>query len=370
MASSAPYSFQVPPSDRAPAPRETPDNVNIVLRVTLLVLLVAAFFALVPLWAPLLLAAWCAIVAKPMHLRLAKRVGGRSKAAGLVTVLLVVVALAPFAFVALSLFGAAAQLIHKLQQSGGGRSALSALVSSEPTLQINRWDARRVVEFVREHGAGAVDAATTLVGTTTAIGVGLFVFVFAFYTFLVDGRRAWDWMIDHSPLPRPYMHRLGNAFAETGRGMLIGVGVTAALQGAVMTVGFLIIDVPQALVLGLLTGVAGLIPSIGTGLVWVPVAAALAMTGRSSAAIATVAIGAFVSVVDNLIRPWLSRYGQLLLPTFVLFLAMLGGIATFGAWGVLLGPLFVRLATEALGIWRESTRPLDCPDNTSGRAVR
>lgn len=369
MASSAPYSFQAPPpSDRAPAPREAPDNVNIVLRVTLLVLLVAAFFALVPLWAPLLLAAWCAIVAKPLHLKLAKRVGGRSKAAGLVTVLLVVLALAPLVFVGLSLVGAATQLLHRLQQSGGGRDALSALIASEPTLQIDRWDARRAVSFVREHGAGAIDAATTLVGTTTAVAVGLFVFVFAFYTFLVDGRRGWDWLIDHSPLPRPYMHRLGNAFAETGRGMLISVGVTAALQGAVMTIGFLIIDVPQALVLGLLTGVAGLIPSIGTGLVWVPVAAALAMGGRSTAAIATVAIGAFVSIVDNLLRPWLSRYGQLLLPTFVLFLAMLGGIATFGAWGVLLGPLFVRLATEALGIWREATRSLDCSESTSGRA--
>ena len=57
------------------------------------------------------------------------------------------------------------------------------------------------------------------------------------------------------------------------------------------------------------------------------------------------------------------------LPTFVLLLAMLGGIATFGGWGVLLGPLFVRLATEALGIWRESTKPLDCPENTSARAI-
>jgi predicted PurR-regulated permease PerM len=365
VASSAPFSFDLPPSQRAPAPRETRDNVNTVLRVTLLLLLVAAFFALVPLWAPVLLAAWCAIVAKPLHQRLAKRVGGRSKAAGVVTVLLVVLALAPIVFIALSLFGAAAQLIHKLQQSGGGRGALSALISSEPTLQINRWDARRAVDFVREHGAGALDAATTLVGATTAVGVGLFVFVFGFYTFLVDGRRAWDWLIEHSPLPRPYMHRLGNAFAETGRGMLIGVGVTAALQGLVMTIGFIVIDVPQALVLGLLTGVAGLIPSIGTGLVWVPVAAALAMAGRNAAAIATVAIGVFVSVVDNVLRPWLSRYGQLLLPTFVLFLAMLGGIATFGGWGVLLGPLFVRMATEALGIWRESTK-LDCSETTAG----
>jgi predicted PurR-regulated permease PerM len=367
MASSAPVSFQLPPSERTPPPRETRDNVNVVLRVTLLLLLGAAFVAMAPLWAPVLLAAWCAIVAKPLHQRLAKRVGGRSKAAGVITVLLVVLALAPLVFVSLSLFAASTQLIQKLQQSGGGRDALSALVSTEPTFSVQRWDTQRAIEFVREHGAGALGAAVKVVGATTAVGVGLFVFVFGFYTFLVDGRRAWDWMVEHSPLPRPYMHRLGNAFAETGRGMLVGVGATAALQGLAMTVGFLIIAVPQALVLGLITAIAALIPSIGTALVWVPVAAALAMSGRNAAAIATVALGMFVSVVDNLLRPWLSRYGQLLLPTFVLFLAMLGGIAAFGAWGVLLGPLFVRLATEALGIWRDSSKALEFPD-TPGRA--
>jgi predicted PurR-regulated permease PerM len=36
----------------------------------------------------------------------------------------------------------------------------------------------------------------------------------------------------------------------------------------------------------------------------------------------------------------------------VLFAAMLGGLSAFGAWGILAGPLFVRLAVEGLRIWR------------------
>lgn len=48
----------------------------------------------------------------------------------------------------------------------------------------------------------------------------------------------------------------------------------------------------------------------------------------------------------------LSRKAHLDLPMFLLFIAMLGGIAMFGAWGLLLGPLLVRLAVEALRLGR------------------
>jgi predicted PurR-regulated permease PerM len=331
----------------------------LVLRWTLLALLAAAFIALLPLWPPVLLAAWGAILAHPLHQRLEKRVKGRSQAAGVITVLLVVLALTPVVVIGLSLFGAAVDLVHKLQQSGGGRNALAALASSEPTLTFDRWDARRAIELAREHGAGAFTAASTVLGATAAVGVGLFVFVTGFYTFLVRGRQFWSWAIEHSPLPRPYMHRFGNAFVETGRGLVVGVGFTALLQGLVMTIGFIIAQVPQPLVLGLLATIAALIPSIGTGLVWVPVSIGMAMTGHKAAAIATLAIGIFVSVIDNLVRPWLSRFGNLLLPSFMLLLAMLGGIAAFGAWGILIGPLFVRMAKEALSIWHESNQTVD-----------
>ena len=48
-----------------------------------------------------------------------------------------------------------------------------------------------------------------------------------------------------------------------------------------------------------------------------------------------------------------ARFGRLDLNAFVLLVAMLGGVAVFGTWGLLLGPLFVRLAVEALRIGRE-----------------
>ena len=43
------------------------------------------------------------------------------------------------------------------------------------------------------------------------------------------------------------------------------------------------LEVPQALPLGLLTLLFSIVPLIGTALVWVPVAAGLAMTGRMGA---------------------------------------------------------------------------------------
>ena len=54
-----------------------------------------------------------------------------------------------------------------------------------------------------------------------------------------------------------------------------------------------------------------------------------------------------------LLRPVFARYAALRMHGLVLFVAMLGGIVLFGGWGLLLGPLFVRLASEGLTILRE-----------------
>jgi predicted PurR-regulated permease PerM len=106
----------------------------------------------------------------------------------------------------------------------------------------------------------------------------------------------------------------------------------------------------------MLTVIATLIPSVGSALVWFPVAVALLVSGRTGAGIVMLVVGACTSTVDNLARPLLSRFGKLNLNGLLLFIAMLGGITIFGAWGILLGPLCVRLATESLEIFRETRR--------------
>lgn len=329
---------------------------------------VAAALTLVPLWAPLLLASWMAMVFRPLHTRLVRRAGGRGGAAAVVTVLLVVLTLAPLVVMGISLVGAAASLIERLQQSGGAREALQTLLTSAPSSpkgQLDpdqfKLDAQQIMGFAKQSGTGALNAASRLFGAATTAAIAVFVFVYGFYAFLVDSRRVYQWLLDHSPLERWQTQRLAGAYAETGRGLLIGVGLTALFQGVVATAGYLIIGVPQALVLGLLTAFAALIPSIGTGLVWAPLALGLLIAGRPGQAAAIVGLGCAISLADNFIRPALSRHARLDLPMFLLFIAMLGGMTMFGTWGLLVGPLFVRVCVEALRVGRERHELGDTP---------
>jgi len=45
-----------------------------------------------------------------------------------------------------------------------------------------------------------------------------------------------------------------------------------------------------------------------------------------------------VSTIDNLIRPYLMR-GKTNLPAIVIFFAVLGGVGTFGAMGIIIAPM-------------------------------
>jgi predicted PurR-regulated permease PerM len=327
----------------ASASRTTP--VSAALRWTVVLLTLAALFAIGPLWASLLLAAFAAVVVAPFHARLSKKLGGSKGSAAALTVGLVVVLLLPVLTVALSVSASLLALPAQMQGSKGATDVWHRLSSSSggmPELNV-----QSLLEFGKRHGAQALRAAQSFFGAAATALVGLFIFVYGFHTFLVDGRRAYAWALRHSPIPRSSLRRLGDAFCESARGLLIGVGLTALIQAAGATIGYVALSVPQPLVLGLITCAAALIPSIGTALVWAPVTLALLLTGRPIAAAIMLAIGALVSVVDNLIRPALSTYGELSMSTFLLLIAMLGGIAAFGAMGLLLGPLVVRLALEA-----------------------
>jgi hypothetical protein len=51
---------------------------------------------------------------------------------------------------------------------------------------------------------------------------------------------------------------------------------------------------------------------------------------------------------DNLVRPLFVQFCRLELSSFAVFVGMLGGLTVAGPFGILLGPLVLRLAREAL----------------------
>jgi predicted PurR-regulated permease PerM len=327
-------------------------------RWVVLVLAIAAIATFVPVWVSLVLAAWAASIARPLLMRVSQALGGRGRAAGVLVAGLVVVLVVPLAATLVSLSRGVVSLAKSVMGSSGAKSALVSLVSPDGgggdagQLDLLKSPAK-IIALVQEHGAKAFEILGGIAGAATEAFVGLFIFLYAVYVFLVDGPDYYDWLEKHAPLEPSHTERLAAAFTETGRGLLVGIGLTGVTQGAVATVAYLALGVPRAFVLGLLTCLASVIPSVGTALVWVPVAAGLAFSGKVGSAAILAAVGVLViGSVDNLMRPIFSRFGKLELSSFVLLVSIFGGLALFGTWGFILGPLCVRLAKEALVIAR------------------
>jgi predicted PurR-regulated permease PerM len=57
-----------------------------------------------------------------------------------------------------------------------------------------------------------------------------------------------------------------------------------------------------------------------------------------------------VSAIDNVLRPWIMKGSTNIHPLWS-FLAILGGLISFGALGLLVGPLIVALGVSALHIY-------------------
>jgi predicted PurR-regulated permease PerM len=166
-----------------------------------------------------------------------------------------------------------------------------------------------------------------------------------------------SWIRARTPLRARHFDRFARAYAETARGLIVGVGLTALIQGVLATLTYAIVGVPRALALGLLTTVSALIPGFGTALFWAPIALVLAVQGHPGKALVVVLSGIVViGSVDNVLKPILAHRAHLALSPTVLFITMLSGLAAFGASGLIFGPLSVRLAIEGLEIARAYSR--------------
>jgi predicted PurR-regulated permease PerM len=100
-------------------------------------------------------------------------------------------------------------------------------------------------------------------------------------------------------------------------------------------------------VFGVAASVLALLPFGGAAIVWVPGMLYLLAIGKIGWAVFMLVWGVFVSTADNFIRPVIiSRYTPV--PTLLVFLGVIGGVAAFGALGFVIGPVMLVLATELL----------------------
>ncbi len=335
------------------------------LRWLTVLLVVATGIVLWPLWPALLLAAWTAALTRPLLVRFERGMHNRRRAAAVLSLMLFVLLALPLGLVVLGVINGGRELLTTLKASPSASSALKAILSTPDAPSQLPSTLTDAMALVQRSGAQGFELLSVVAGAAAGGLIGLFLYFGGAYALLVDSDSAWAWLKAHAPLPEDTLERLGTAFHETGRGLLVGVGLTSLTQGIAATILYLSLGVPRALVLGPITGLASVIPMVGTGLVWGPIALGLVLTDHPVKALILTVLGVVViSSIDNLLRPVFARWGALNMNMYVLFVAVFGGLAVFGTWGALMGPLVVRLTMEVLALnahepvgLKEPTRP-------------
>lgn len=210
-------------------------------------------------------------------------------------------------------------------------------------LATSRVIARNAMQF----GQGALQVMLTLV-----------LMLYLAFFLLRDGSALVRLLIRALPLGDEREELLFSKIAGMTRAMVKGTVIVGVVQGTLGGLMFWALGIPGPLLWGVVMVILSMIPVVGAGLIWGPVAIYLFATGDWIRGIIMVIFGAvIIGLIDNLMRPMLvSRDTKL--PDYVVLFSILGGIVLFGLNGFVVGPLTAALF---VAFWQIFIREFNTP---------
>jgi predicted PurR-regulated permease PerM len=316
----------------------------------------------------LCLAAVLAGVLWPIQEWLARRARGRrGLAAGFLTVGVILVLVGPVATIVTFVIRDGSDGVRFVSEAAHSRD-VAELVEYLPDATrdfVNAAIARlprdlnEVMGKVDSEGGNAAAAVGAAVAATGTFAFHSALMVIALFFLLVRGNELVRWLDAVSPLGRGQTLELLAMFKRVSFAVIASAVITSAVQAAAALVGFMIAQVPSPVFFALVTFFFAFIPAIGAAVVCLVAALLLLVTGHAYMALFLALWGVVVvGLADNLIKPLLIRRG-LEIHGAVVFFSLMGGLAAFGAIGILAGPLVVALFLALLRIYHRDYTPGD-----------
>lgn len=297
--------------------------------IVILGLLIAA--ALAPFVLGLLGAPVLAVTFAPLHAWLDHRVSTRAAAALVVTAAVLAI------FV--PVVGVTVMVISELPSvlSGPGIDGILAALTS---IHVGRFNiGAEIASLGGDFAAWLSRQTMDIIGGATFVTINLLISFLGLYYLLVAGRSPWVRVAHYLPFSTRTAERLRVRFHEVTRATILGVGITAVLQGTVVGVSFLAVGLSHPLLWGTVTGIVSVLPILGSAMVWLPGVIVLFIDHRPGAAATLAAIGFVIaSNIDNVVRPVIFRRASNIHP-LVTVVGAFAGMRYCGLLGVLLGPL-------------------------------
>lgn len=338
--------------------------IGLVAGVTIAFLWMVGSLATPIFWAVVL-----AVLFESAYRWLLKRLGGREALAATATILLIlIVVVLPLMGIGAAVTREAAALYQRIESGAiDVQAPIDAAERAMPRVTRTMERFGLDVERLRQSLSGfAVTVSRFLASQALSIGQNalrlllmIVVSLYLLFFFLRDGDRLTAAIVRALPLGDVRERRLMSRFARITRATMKGTIIVAMAQGALGGITFALLGIPAAVFWGVIMTIISLLPAVGSGIVWIPAAIILALTGHVAKGIILVLVGALViGMVDNVLRPILVGRDTRI-PDWIVFISILGGLASVGLSGFVIGPVVAGLFLTVWEMFTEEFGPVD-----------
>ena len=300
------------------------------------------------------------VVARPMHHWIARKIPYRNLAAAASVALVTVLILAPVVLLTWQILSQASHYASYLEHIDQAviEEHVQDFVSQHPRLEsLVEWVRRNVdiEETLRRTFTGAGGDLSSTVSGSIWVGAQLLIALLVLFFLFRDEPQALAAVREVLPLTSEEKDEVLARADDTIHATIYGTVVVAAVQGLLGGLMFWWLGLPAPILWGLVMGLLAIVPYLGAFVIWAPAAVWLAMQGEFGKAIVLTLWGSIVvGLIDNLLYPIMvgKRLRQ---HTLIAFIAIIGGLAVFGASGIVLGPVIVTMTGALLNIWWRRT---------------
>lgn len=334
---------------------------------------IAFIWILLPFYGAVFWAVILGILFSPLQRRLQLRFGRSRNQTSLITLAIcLIIAILPVIVISAMLVQEGA-LLYKNVESGqlDIASYLNEFKALLPASGQHLLDRMGMGDFngLRDKIAkGAMQGSQYLATQAFSFGQGTFDFVVSFFImlyllffFLRDGQELVRKIRNAVPLADPHKRRLQLKFNRVVRATVKGNVVVAVTQGALGGFIFWVLDIPSALLWAVIMAFLSLLPAVGAGIVWAPVAVYFLLSGMIWQGVVLALFGVLViGLVDNVLRPVLVGKDTRM-PDYLILISTLGGMSVFGLNGFVIGPLIAALFISCWALFSETKKRVQLP---------
>ena len=296
------------------------------------IVLIISFFIVKNFLIPLVSAFILAYLLKPVYNKLEKPLG-KTMAAGLTIGAVLLIIISTIGFIINSLISQIPQLVNQ--------EFSNKIIKALESLPFEGVVKNYIPELVNAAHNLLLDMASSILSEIPKRVIGIFITFFATFYLLIE----WDNLKTKIKeiLPFKNKHAVMDQIENVIGDIIKGTFLLAIIETVVASIGFLILGVKFALLLGVLIGIFAFIPALGPIIVWVPVALIELVKGNYFSAIGVAILGIILSIyVDNILRIKLMGKKVNIHPV-VMLVGIFGGVSLFGLVGFILGPLVLSI---------------------------